>query len=132
MLYNFGEIDYRSIKPINSTTCECYDYRYARCIAWCTKLPVKNFEIVTEKSSGMFNVACPNGTNVLGCHIDPTIQWYGDYDCCRNFYPIDDGTGCTCSDYYGADCIATCASDINDYEVVSVYGSSYVNVSADP
>jgi len=91
-------------------------------------LPVKNFEIATKHVIGSSSsVQCPIGKKVLGCHIDPIIPYQG-FDCCRNFYPSIDGAGCTCSDKYGANCIATCASDINDYEVVSVYGTNYVNV----
>ena len=118
---------FRSIKPLNTTTCECYDNTYASCIAWCTELPVNNFEIVTTYGTGSFDATCPNGTNVLGCHIDPVMPYFG-FDCCRNFYPSDDGSGCSCSDIDGANCIATCASDINDYEVVSAYGTNNINV----
>ena len=29
---------YRTAIPINSTTCQCYDYFGANCVAWCTTM----------------------------------------------------------------------------------------------
>jgi hypothetical protein len=77
-------------------------------------------QIVNTQGSRVFKAVCPAGKQVLGCHIDPrnsqTENW-------RYWYPATDGSSCTCYDYYGAKCVATCASNINNYEVVSVSGS---------
>ena len=116
---------YRSSIPINSTTCECYDFFGVTCVAWCTNVPINNIEIIKTSGSGNFTASCPTGKKVLGCHIDPTATQVEDW---REFYPSADGTACNCYDYFGADCVASCASDINNYEVVSVWGTSLVTV----
>jgi len=123
--FKFSE-RFRSVKPINSTTCECYDDTHARCIAWCTMLPINNFEIVESNSSGIFTVSCPFGKKVLGCHIDPMM--YSGGDTIRDFYPTNNGTNCMCSDVVAANCIATCASNLANYEIVNVSGVKHVNV----
>ena len=117
---------YRSALPVNSTTCECYDFTSARCIAWCTILPISNFEIVEHQSSGIFDVTCPLEKKVIGCHIHPLQSDNVDYG--RQFYPNDDGSKCICSDFFGATCIATCASNITSYEIVFESENHYVNV----
>jgi hypothetical protein len=115
---------YRSAKPISSTTCECYDYWGASCVALCTNVPINNFEIKNIGGSGTFTATCPVGKKVLGCHIDPgnkNEDW-------RRWIPSADGTKCTCYDYFGANCVASCASNINNYEVVSIKGSGFISV----
>ena len=116
---------YRSAIPISSTTCECYDFWGASCIAWCTNVPINNYEIQNVHGSGFFTATCPAGKQVLGCHLDPTALLVEDW---RRWIPSSDGKTCTCYDYFGANCVASCASNINNYEVVSVKGSGVVRV----
>ena len=40
---------YRKVEPIDSKTCQCYDYFAIVCIAWCTTLPLTSFELVCPK-----------------------------------------------------------------------------------
>ena len=108
---------FRQVRPINSSTCLCHDDHGVTCIAWCTSLPVENFIIALITSKGIFQVYCPPGMFVLGCHISPDFntrmtQLY------RSTYPSSNGQSCTCYDYYGTDCIATCASNVFGYEVI--------------
>lgn len=117
---------YRSAVPINSVTCRCWDFWGAFCVAWCTNVPVNNFEIVTASGSGQTVAACPAGKLVLGCHLDPTGIFVDDW---RYWYPSSDGTSCNCKDNFSHNCVASCASNINSYEVVSKWGTGNVTVS---
>jgi len=118
---------YRSAIPISSATCECYDWWGVICEAWCTNVPINNFEIVTVHGSGVITASCPAGKQVLGCHIDPTALLVDNW---RYWFPSADGSKCICKDAFGADCVASCASNINNYEVVSVWGSGNSPVTA--
>ena len=40
-----------------------------------------------------------------------------------------DGSACLCYDYFGTTCIATCASNIKDYSVVSKHSSGEFKVA---
>ena len=116
---------YVSSRPINSTTCECYNYFGMECRAWCTTGPL-DFEIATLKSNGFFNVTCPKHKRVLGCHMSPTVQMNGKFEMWRSFYPLPDGFSCTCYDYYGASCIATCAANVINYQIAAVRAAGNV------
>ena len=119
-----SEEAFRSTRPISTATCECYDYFGAICIAWCTNVPINGFEIRITAGSGNFWSTCSAGKKVIGCHIDPTASSAENW---RHWYPIADGTGCACYDYYGADCIATCAANVNSYEIIAGTGTGYVD-----
>jgi len=116
---------YRSTKPINSTTCECYDYFGVECTAWCTSAAM-DFELAFVRSKGSFNVTCPKQKKVLGCHISPTVQQNGAAERWRSFYPSLDGYSCSCYDYFGATCLATCATNIRNYEILAVQDAGNV------
>ena len=107
---------YRSAKPINSTTCECYDFFGIECTAWCTTASL-DFEIASLRSKGTFNVTCPRQKWVLGCHIDSTTFSNGNHEEWKSFYPSADGHSCICYDYFGASCIAACATNIKNYKI---------------
>ena len=115
---NVGREIFRQVHPMNSTTCLCHDDQGVTCIAWCTSLPVESFLIAVVTSKGTFQVHCPPGKLVLGCHISPDFNT-GMSQLYRSTYPSSDGQFCTCSDDYGADCVATCASNVVNYEVTS-------------
>ncbi len=53
--------DRRYFKPIDSRTCECYDYFGVNCVAWCTTLPLNGYEIKTVTKSGVFPSDCSTG-----------------------------------------------------------------------
>ena len=106
---------YRYSKPISNTECECYDYYGINCHAWCTTLPLPKFEIMKSTSSNVFTSKCSSGNNVMGCHIKATTS---SSESGRRYFPLTDGSGCTCYDYFGAECIATCMPSINNHEVV--------------
>jgi hypothetical protein len=115
---------YRHAIPVSSSTCDCYDYFGAVCVAQCT-YGIQGFQI--SKTAGRaFDTSCPSGTKVLGCHIQP-IDSTG-IEVWREHYPSSDGSSCHCYDYFGANCYATCGSDIFDYEVVNSHGKGDVTV----
>ncbi len=125
--YFLKEELYRSAFPVGSLQCQCYDNNGMSCVAWCTNARVNNFEIVRVNGSGEFSANCPVGKRVLGCHLDPVKL--ATADSWRYWYPSADGSKCNCKDDYGAGCVASCASYINNYEVVSAWGSNYVKVN---
>jgi len=66
---------------------------------------------------------------VIGCHIEPVrSNSAGTGDRLRSYYPTANGTGCACRDYVGATCVATCAEDIKEYEIVSQYARGVATV----
>lgn len=120
----------RRVLPLDSKTCQCYDYFGMNCIAWCTTLPVPGYE-VRSSNLDIINIAigCSSGRQVLGCHLKTlgilSEKW-------RKYYPVTSGGSCACYDFFGANCIASCGT-ITNYEVVSVWSSGYFSVScSDP
>ena len=108
---------YREMRPVNSTTCECRDAYGAVCVSWCYHGPVSGFHISSVWGIGVFEADCPPGTNVIGCHVEPYIPLHSnEYEFYRQYYPSSN-SACTCSDKIGTLCIATCASNINNYEI---------------
>ncbi len=118
---------YRSWKAIDSKTCQCWDYFGMACVAWCTTLPVNGFEIKLTTSLDYFSASCSAGKQVLGCHIFPNQAL--DKEVYRQYYAASSGSLCNCYDYFGADCVSTCSTQVKNYEVVSVYGSGNIYVS---
>ena len=118
---------YRSSKPISSTTCQCYDFFGVKCEAWCTSAPVNGIEIQSTTSNGKFKATCSSGKQALGCYLSPQQDQYPDY--WPAFYPTDGGTSCTCVHYFGAECLAMCAANIKNYEIIEVLGKRSVIVS---
>ena len=53
------------------------------------------------------------------------------YDKYRQYYPSSKTT-CTCSDDYGTQCVATCASHITNYEIIPVTGAGVVHAVGSP
>jgi hypothetical protein len=45
---------YRGVRPVNSTSCECYDTDGISCVAWCTNTSVSGFEIAAKGGSAIF------------------------------------------------------------------------------
>ena len=58
---------------------------------------------------------------VLGCGLKPQNNGLIPQSY-REHYPKSDGTGCVCYDSGGAQCVATCASNIINYAIVSKVG----------
>jgi len=112
---------YRGYKPISNQSCECNDYFGVTCAARCVDHPVAGFEIAVANGSGSLQAVCSAGKKVLGCHISPIFDT-NYYDPWRIWYPTDDGSSCACFDDVLAECYATCATDIKDYEIVSAHG----------
>ena len=119
--YTYTEDAYKFAYPINSSQCVCQDLKNSfYCYAVCTNAPLTNFEIVMTNSSGAMTAACSPGSNVLGCHIYPTKNSLA-VDNFTYFYPDSTGSECKCKSSSGAACIATCASDIDDYNINMAY-----------
>ena len=117
--------DYRYAIPTNPKTCACYDTYGCTCIAWCKSGTVPGFEIVLSGREQVPRANCPAGTNVIGCHLIPSFvtpeRW-------RHFYPDSNGS-CTCYDNFGGVCVATCASNIKEYEIRHQFGYDVVTVN---
>ena len=114
-------------------TCQCYDYFGARCVVWCFSGLVKDFNIVKNPATGFRTgnvyATCPTETKVIGCHPNPDqyITAYGF----RQYYPSSNQT-CTCVDASGIQCIATCASNVRNYEIKMATGSGTFQVACSP
>ena len=108
---------YRYAMPISSTTCQCSDVD-AKCVAWCTTLPVGDFEIVSASGAGDIYASCSPGNRALGCTLSSTTSNVEPY---KGMNPTADGSQCYCYEYNGGICYATCAY-INNYEIVIVIG----------
>ena len=86
--------------PLNTTTtCACSNAGGGWCITWCANV-VSDFEIVSSPGvqSGIFQVMCPAGTYVVGCHIWIFTDSNWNFDINSEFYPSADGRSCTCSE----------------------------------
>ena len=124
-----AEVNRRAF-PLDSKTCQCYDYFGMICVAWCTSLPVPGYEIATSKFDIIvIPIGCPSGKQALGCHLN---TWGILAEKWRRYYPIASGPSCSCYDFFGGTCIASCGA-ISNYEVVSVWSSGTFTVScSDP
>ena len=124
---------FRSNFPLNSTTCQCYDYYGAKCVAWCYSGLVNNFQIVKNPGTGFLtgnvNTTCPPGSYVIGCHPNPYQMYLSDGY--RKYYPSSSQT-CTCVDAYGIQCVATCASNVRNYEIRAVTSTGAFQVVCSP
>ena len=124
----------RSIIPMSSTTCQCYDYYGAICVLWCYAGPVNNFQIVKSPTTGFLTgtviATCPTGSYVTGCHPnpDPGVSTVDGY---RRYYPSSN-QACTCHDTQGIQCIATCATNVRNYEIRTVTSSGVFQVVCSP
>ena len=115
---------YRSTKPLSATTCQCYDKFGVECSAWCTSCPVRNFEISKVTSSGSYKAFCPSGKKVLGCYLSPLLD--KSYEVFPATFPSDGGSSCTCYHWFGAECLAICASNVDNYEINAESGKGFV------
>ena len=117
---------FRSAKAIDNKTCVCHDAYDMTCAAWCTTLPVQGYEIIKVSKVGTFTASCPTDKTALGCHLDPMSTVWEPF---RQYYPNTAGDGCNCYDTGNSECSVTCASQIRDYEVISVWssGTFYAN-----
>lgn len=109
--------------PLNSQTCTCKSTVGAGCFAWCSTYPAPT--MVIKSGTNTIYSACPTGSHVIGCHLrhtSPTIERWMMY------LPTDNFT-CECYDRFGGDCFATCASNVKDYEVVTLFGYNYITVN---
>lgn len=96
------------------------------CVAWCTTLPVSGFTIAISSGSNTITTACPAGSKDIGCHIDTTGLFAEAW---RRAFPLSNMQSCECYDYFGSKCVASCATNIQNYEIQSVWGSGNVIIS---
>ena len=124
---------FRSPMPINSTACQCYDFFGALCIVSCYSGSVDDFQIVNNPGIGFLTrdvfATCPTGTYVIGCHPNPD-QKVGNDEFRR--YSPSSNTECTCEDLDGIQCIATCASNVRNHEIVMTTGSGTFQAVCSP
>jgi len=62
---------------------------------------------------------------VLGCHARHT----NDDEKWPFNYPLVKGESCHCYNYFGVICVASCASNIRNYEVLHEFGTGEVRVT---
>ena len=126
---------YRTLIPINSTACQCYDFFGAKCVALCYFGSVDGFQIVSNPGIGFLTgdviATCSTGTYVIVCHPNPNQQVWPGHDEYRRYYPSS-STECTCEDQVGIQCIATCASNVRNHEIVTTTGSGTFQVVCSP
>ncbi|CAG0896757.1 unnamed protein product [Darwinula stevensoni] len=115
--FNTNFEKFRHAYPVNSTTCQCYDYFGAMCFAWCSNA-VQGFETVkvTIGSTNVTSATCPYGKKVIGCHVIPFQRV--PYHKLLSFYPNENGTSCLCHASDLSTCVASCASNVGSYEVI--------------
>jgi hypothetical protein len=70
----------------------------------------------------MFGNVC---SQVLACRISLPDQ-FTQPQMHRTYYLYANSTGCSCYDYYGAYCVASCVSNVSNHEVRSVDGTGMV------
>ena len=117
---------YRSANPLSPYDCRCNEWYGAECIAWCTNVPIPNFEIIKVTGSGQKYIPCTSGKQAMGCTEISTTSSVEQY---KWMFPTADGASCFNYEYFGADFYATCASNIVNYEVVSATGTGLVTVN---
>lgn len=117
---------FRSANPRSPYSCHCNEWYGAECIAWCTNIPIPNFEIIKIVSAGDVYVPCSSGKQAMGC---TELSTTSNVEQNKWMYPTADGASCYCYEYFGAEFYATCASNIVNYEVVSVIGTGLVTAT---
>ena len=107
--------------------CMCYDRDSVICNAWCTAFPIKGYEVIGRNNirRGKVESRCPIGKKVLGCN--QRIPENAIVDKLPQYYPSSDDT-CTCKYDSGGTCIASCASDIAQHEIVVGSGLNSITV----
>jgi len=116
----------RSANPLSTYGCHCNEWYGAECIAWCTNVPIPNFEIIRIVGIGNTTVPCSSGKQAMGCSVlstGPKVEQY------KWMYPGANGASCIDYEYNGGKFYATCASNISNYEIVSITGSGLVTVT---
>jgi hypothetical protein len=95
----------------SQTSCACYDYFGVTCQAACVPASSiqSSYEIKSNYGTGIVEAVCPEGKQVMGCGYKP--QTGVSSECCWYVYPSTDR--CTCYDYFGVTCYATCANIYN-------------------
>ena len=114
----------RSANTQYSINCICNDIHGALCIAWCTNLPVPDFEIILTPGKNIFFANCTSGKKVMGCSA---FAKTGSPD--KWTYPSTDGSSCECYERNAANCYASCASNITNYEIVTTNGTGLVTAN---
>jgi hypothetical protein len=116
----------RSANPLSTYSCHCNEWYGAECIAWCTNMPIPDFEIIKLTGSGNITVPCSSGKKAMGCTV---LSMVSPVDRFKWMYPAENGASCINRESSGGEFYATCASNIVDYEIVSVIGTGLVTVT---
>lgn len=126
-IYQTNKIEnYRGWWISSNTTCTCYDSYGIYCAAWCTTLPLINITTPRFTSNGVVPVSCPAKSKNLGCSIRPNPL--KPIFRVRYSIPSKDNSSCSCNDPYEVTCQASCATNVQNYEIVSDYGFDIFHV----
>jgi len=113
-----------NVYPLSRDTCHCYDYFGDNCYATCVARAAANFTTVEVTGTGTRTASCPSGQKVTGCGIKNSQHHREKYP---DVYPSSETT-CTCYNYYGATCYATCSANVGLYRIMNNYGTGHVDV----
>jgi hypothetical protein len=67
---------YRYARPLDLLTCQCFDKFGLKCVAWCTNLPIPNFELVNKIGTTVFSANCLAGNQVCALLTNRVLQKY--------------------------------------------------------
>jgi len=97
----------------NGTTCNCYNYYGAICVASCAS-NIRNHEVRHQYGAGEVpvKVSCSPGNFVLGCGIKPRHPTPGNHFEKWRTWAVKNVDSCECYDYFGATCYALCGQII--------------------
>jgi hypothetical protein len=109
-----------NVYPSASDTCHCYDYGCDDCYATCVDASAADVVITTAHGSGVVQASCPSGYKVTGCGIRNSFDKHENWP---DVYPSSE-SACTCYNYFGSTCHATCSKNIGNYQIVNQYGHS--------
>ena len=109
-------------------TCECYDLYGMKCSAWCTDKPLTD---LTRKLSlaavSVISSSCPLGSKLTSCSLKQSLVLSSYSYLAANPDPFQHG--CTCANNQGSWCVASCAVNIKNHEVIRQSGSGKVLIS---
>ena len=121
---------YWSVYPLNEYTCTGYNYYNAKIFAVCAPSDIAtgwtvSKETIPHGGNGV-DSKCPSSHKVTGCGITNNNDGDGHYEKYKQVYPLSDGSGCHCYDYYGGECYATCLSSVNNSRVYQQSGTGTI------
>ena len=112
----------------DAQTCECYNIYGMKCSAWCTDKPLTDQgHQITLVGKSTTDSICPYGSKMISCSRKPMLTPGSNIKIFTNAQPNEDG--CTCTDNEGAWCVASCAVNVKNREVIAQTGFGKLQLS---